>query len=98
MGKDGRVKYYKKVGEEIPDQPQQGDYCIKHFVVIVHNLALLNIILLCVLLCAKDTGKLWPGFHSELFFAVLVLFLVLSYNLYPKINHPFIIRIMMLYN
>ncbi len=24
VGKDGRVKYYKKVGEEIPDQPLQG--------------------------------------------------------------------------
>ncbi len=24
VGKDGRVKYYKKIGEEIPDQPLRG--------------------------------------------------------------------------
>ena len=30
VGKDGRVKYYKKVGEEIPDQPLQGFECLQY--------------------------------------------------------------------
>ena len=78
-------------------------YQINHNKVIIHsaqpNPIEYNIdITVCITLCKRLCEALARFPFKELFFAVLVLFLVLSYNLYPKINHPFIIRIMMLYN